>query len=171
MEDLSLHILDVVENSINAKATLIEIRVEEDIAKDLLILLIKDNGTGMSEDFLSKVDDPFTTTRTTRRVGLGIPLLKQSALESEGEFIIDSKKGAGTEITAKFKYSHIDRKPLGDIAATMITLLIGNPDIDFVFYLKYQEKTVEIDTREIKESLEGVKISHPSVIQAIKELF
>ncbi|HHE38370.1 MAG TPA: ATP-binding protein, partial [Candidatus Cloacimonetes bacterium] len=122
MEDLSLHILDVVENSITANASKIIIKIREEKEKDLLVIEIKDNGKGMNEETVKKVLDPFYTTRTTRRVGLGLSLLQQAAKESNGDFEINSKPGVGTEIKASFQDSHIDRKPIGDMNSTIVTL-------------------------------------------------
>ncbi|TES90358.1 MAG: ATP-binding protein [Candidatus Cloacimonadota bacterium] len=136
MEDLSLHILDIVENSIAVSASKVEVTICEDIEKDLLTLEIKDNGRGMSEKTLKKALDPFFTTKTVRKVGLGLPLLAQAAKESGGDFEIDSKVGEGTRVRATFQYSHPDRKPLGNIAETMKILKVANPDIEFVYKYK-----------------------------------
>ena len=132
MEDLSLHILDIVENSIGAKASRVKIKVDEDTQKDLLMIEIEDNGRGMDGETVKKVLDPFFTTRTTRRVGLGLPLLDQATRESGGDIEIESKVGRGTRVRASFGYSHIDRKPMGDIGATLTILIAGNPEVDFV---------------------------------------
>jgi len=136
LEDLSLHILDIVENSIAVSASKVEVTICEDIEKDLLTLEIKDNGRGMSEKTLKKALDPFFTTKTVRKVGLGLPLLAQAAKESGGDFEIDSKVGEGTRVRATFQYSHPDRKPLGNIAETMKILKVANPDIEFVYKYK-----------------------------------
>lgn len=123
MKEISLNILDVAQNSLRANATEINILVFFDTAADRLTVSIKDNGCGMSQEFVSRVLDPFTTTRTTRRVGLGLPLFRQSALEAGGDFSIESREGKGTEVSAWFRTSHIDRMPLGDLAGTVTTLL------------------------------------------------
>ena len=133
MEDLSLHILDVVENSIAAGASKIEIKITEDQATDLLVIEIKDDGRGMDKETLAKVLDPFYTTRTTRRVGMGLSLLAQASEECNGKFEINSKIGEGTEIKASFKYSHIDRKPMGDLKSTFIILITSYPEVNFVY--------------------------------------
>ncbi len=133
MEDLSLHILDVVENSIVAGASKIEIKITEDQSADLLLIEIKDDGRGMNKEILDKVLDPFYTTRTTRKVGMGLSLLAQAAEESNGNFEIDSKVGEGTEIKASFQYSHIDRKPIGDLKSTFIILITSYPEVNFVY--------------------------------------
>jgi signal transduction histidine kinase len=171
MEDLSLHILDVVENSTRAGATLVEISLIEDRERDLILLSIKDNGKGMESDLLQNVRDPFTTTRTTRRVGLGVSFLDQAAREAGGGLTISSTPGAGTEIAATFVASHIDRKPLGDLGSTMTTLILGNPEIEFVVRINADGVTADLDTREIKTGLDGVSITHPTVLSYIKTLF
>jgi len=137
LEDISLHILDIVENSIAVSASRVEVTICEDIEKDLLTIEIKDNGSGMSEETLKKVLDPFFTTKSVRKVGLGLPLLAQAAKESGGDIKIDSKVGEGTRVRATFQYSHPDRKPLGNIAETMKILKVTNPNIEFVY--KYEK--------------------------------
>jgi anti-sigma regulatory factor (Ser/Thr protein kinase) len=169
MEDISLHILDIAENSIDAGATFIKIAITEDIEKDLLFVEIKDNGRGIPEELIEKVLDPFYTTRTTRRVGLGLSLLAQSARETEGDLSIKSKEGEGTTIHVYFKHSHIDRKPLGNIADTFIVLIAGNPGIDFLYEHKKDNNIYSIDTREIRSELGEVPLNSPDVIAAIKE--
>ena len=169
MKDLSLHILDVAENSLNAGATRIGIKIIEDIKKNLFIIEISDNGKGMDDEMLKNVQDPFFTTRTTRRVGLGIPLLAQAAKESRGDLSIKTEKGKGTTITANFQHNHIDRKPLGDIANTLIVLIAGNTEIDFEYMHLRNGHTYELDTAEIKKELESVPINDPVVIKFIKD--
>lgn len=156
MEDISLHILDIVENSLTAKAKRIEIRINEEIEKDLLELEIIDDGKGMDEEEVKKALDPFYTTRTTRRVGLGLPLLAQAAQEAGGKVEIDSTKGKGTRIKATFIYSHIDRKPLGDIYQTLKVLILSNPEVDFLFIHKKGEEVYHLDTRKIKDDQAGI---------------
>lgn len=169
MEDLSLHILDIVENSIAAKADSIEITIVEDEKKDLLSVEISDNGTGMNEDLVQKVLDPFFTTKTTRRFGLGLPLLSEAAKAANGELSIQSKKGKGTKIKAKFQYSHIDRKPLGDIGQTLITLIMGNPEVDLIYRHKKNDLNYCLDTRKIKSQLKGHPINSPDGLRMLKE--
>ena len=149
MEDLSLHILDVVENSIEANASKIEIKIVEKKKKDLLAIEIKDNGRGMNRETINKVLDPFYTTRTTRRVGMGLSLLAQAAKESNGNFEINSKVGVGTEVKATFQYSHIDRKPIGDMKNTLITLMVSHPEINFVYEHQDEEENYILDSNEI----------------------
>lgn len=169
MEDLSLHILDIVENSIAAGANRVEIRVIEDARKDILSVEIRDNGKGMSEEVLGNAVDPFYTTRTTRRVGLGLSLLSQSAKEAEGNMTIKSKISEGTTIYAYFKHSHIDRKPIGNMAETVIVLIAGNPDIDFLYEHRLNNRAYSIDTKDLREELGDVPLSSPEVIEVIRK--
>lgn len=168
MEDLSLHILDIVENCITAKASRIEVKITEDTAENLLTVEMNDNGKGMSKELLENATDPFYTTRTTRKVGLGIPLLAQSARESNGDISVKSKLREGTSIKATFQYNHIDRRPLGDIGQTMIILIMSNPDIDFLYEHKKNDKSYILDTAEMKKELDGIPINNPEVIKIIK---
>jgi len=169
MEDLSLHILDIVENSVAARADKIEIRILEDKKKDLLSVEVIDNGTGMDKNTVEKALDPFFTSRTVRRFGFGLPLLSEAAKAANGHLSIESKKGEGTRIKADFQYSHIDRKPLGDIGQTIITLVIGNPEIDLIYVHKKNNHKYILDTRKIKEQLKGAPINSPAGIRMIKE--
>jgi signal transduction histidine kinase len=148
MEDLSLHILDIAENSISASAKRIEIRIDEDEVKDLLTIEIKDDGKGMDEQTQQKVLDPFFTTRKTRKVGLGLSLLAQATRESDGKIELDSRNGEGTTVKATFRFSHPDRKPMGDIDETIRTLVVGHPGIDFLYEHKKNKTIYHFDTRE-----------------------
>jgi anti-sigma regulatory factor (Ser/Thr protein kinase) len=159
MEELSLHILDIVQNSIVAGATLIEVEIVEDTSKDTLEIDINDNGCGMDEEVLKRVCDPFTTGRTTRRVGLGIPLFKLAAEQTGGSFEITSEKGVGTKVRAVFGYSHIDRQPLGDTASTMHQLITANDEIDILYTHTKDNKSFTADTREMRAVLGGVPFS------------
>jgi signal transduction histidine kinase len=169
MEDISLHILDIVENSVAANADTIEIRITEDTEKDLLSLEIIDNGLGMDEETVKKVLDPFYTSKTVRRFGLGLPLLSEAAIAANGHLSITSKRGEGTKIRADFQYSHIDRKPLGDISQTIFTLVMGNPETDFVFTHKKNAQTSKFDTRTIKAQLEDIPINSLDGMRKIRE--
>lgn len=169
MEDLSLHILDIAENSITAGATLIKIKIIEDIPENLFSLQISDNGRGMDEEMYKNACDPFYTTRTTRKVGLGIPLLAQAARECMGDIQISTEKGKGSSITATFQHAHIDRKPLGDIEKTMVVLIASNPEITFVLEHKKDDQYYILDTAIIKKELDGVPINTPGVIKIIKD--
>jgi nitrogen fixation/metabolism regulation signal transduction histidine kinase len=169
MQDLSLHILDVAENGVTAGANLIEISIIEDIPHDSLTVIIQDNGRGMSKTFLSKALDPFVTTRTTRKIGLGLSLFQQAAQTAEGELGIESEEGRGTRVTATMRHSHLDRKPLGDVGETIVTLINGNPDVDFVFTHTVNRLTYSLDTRELRSQLGEVPINHPQVVALIRE--
>jgi len=142
MEDLSLHLLDIMENSIAASASRIEITIAEDTLGDLLSLEIRDNGKGMDAEARSKALDPFFTTRTTRRVGLGLPLLAQAARQSGGTFELVSEPGRGTTVKAAFQLSHPDMKPLGDIAETLRTILVSRPELDLRFRYTQDSKLI-----------------------------
>ena len=168
MEDFSLHILDLVENSINAGAKRVEIRVVEDSEKDMLTIELKDDGRGMSEEMVDKVMDPFVTTRTTRKVGLGLSLFAQAARDCNGEAKIESEPGKGTRLRGTFQLSHIDLKPWGSMVSTLITLIVGNPETDFFYH--HQKGTFEytLDTKVIKKELGGVPISNPEVIKLLR---
>ena len=146
-----MHILDIVENSIKACAKKIEIKITEEKKKDLLTIEIIDDGKGMDEETLKNVLDPFFTTRNTRKVGLGLPLLAQSAEESGGTIKIASKPGQGTKVKATFGYSHIDRKPLGDVYESLKVLIAANPDINFVYEYQKDEVNYHLDTKGIKK--------------------
>jgi anti-sigma regulatory factor (Ser/Thr protein kinase) len=165
MEDLSLHILDIAENSIRAKAKRIEIRVIEDLENDLLSIEIKDDGCGMDRERLKKALDPFFTTKD-KKWGLGLSLLAQATQEAEGEFNIDSAVGKGTKVSATFKHSHIDRKPFGNMAETLIVLIYGNPDVDFFYLYKKGSLTYSFDTSKIKAEFGGNSFK---MLKAIKE--
>ena len=169
MKELSLNILDIAQNSISAKASLITIKVDKDEAKNLMTLTVEDNGRGMSKEFVRNVCDPFVTTRTTRKVGMGIPLLKLAAEQADGEFGIESELDVGTTVTATFKLNHIDRTPLGDIGQTMSMLVSCNENIDFVYRHLSQGQEFCFDTRQIREILNGVPFNEPDVVLWIQE--
>ncbi len=169
MEDLSLHVLDVAENGVSAGASIIGIMIDEDLEADLLTIVIEDNGKGMSPEFLHKVLDPFVTTRSTRRVGLGLSLFEQAAMEADGALNIESTVGTGTKIVVTMRHGHIDRKPIGDMAATILTLIEGNPSVDFVYNHKKGANAYVLDTREIRSELGTVPLNHPQVVSLIKE--
>lgn len=170
MRELSLHILDIAENSISAGADRIEISIREDFQDDLLTIIIKDNGKGMDAETLHRITDPFITSRTTRQVGLGIPFFKAAAEACEGTFNIESEEGIGTKVEAVFKHNHIDRMPLGDITATLQTLIIGTPEIHWVFEYIIDQNRFTFDDHPIKETLEGVSLSEPAVMKFVREM-
>lgn len=169
MRELSLHILDIVQNAITANADLIHITISEDITKDLFTIEICDNGAGISDELLSKVLDPFTTSRTTRRVGLGLPLFKQAAEAAGGSFCIESELGTGTKVSASFKHGHIDRQPLGNISETVYGLIMTHEEINFIYKHIVNNKEFEIDTREIKKNLGNVPLNTPDVLLWLNE--
>ena len=169
MEDISLHILDIAENALKADATRIEISVIEDIEEDRLKVQILDNGRGMDEGMIQTVTDPFVTTRTERRVGLGLPLLAASARMAGGDIKIKSDPGKATLVEADFVLSHIDRKPLGDMVRTMMMLIVGNPGVDFSYHHQKGDRTYYLDTTDLRKTLEEIPINHPEVIKLIKK--
>ena len=149
MKDLSLHVLDIAENSIRAEAERIEIRVVEDVENDVLTLQINDDGKGMDPEALRRAADPFFTGKPGRRFGLGLAMLAQASREADGQFEISSTPEAGTRVTATFRHSHPDRKPLGDMAATLATLVAGNPGVDFLYEHREGAEVTQFDTREV----------------------
>lgn len=169
MRELSLHILDIVENGITAGANCIWIQVDEDCKKDRLKIVIRDNGRGMPPEKIKNINDPFITSRTTRRVGLGLSLLAAAAGRCDGSLGVDSRPGKGTEVTAKFRYDHIDRAPLGDMAATLSTLIIGNPEIDFVYSHRIDDRDFSLDTRELRNEMKDFSLSDPVVVHHLGE--
>ena len=164
MKELSLHILDIAKNSVKAKADCIKITVDEEEEKNLLTIEIEDNGCGMSEEFLKTVKDPFSTTRTTRKVGMGISLFEAAANQCGGRLDIFSEKGKGTKVCVYFEYNHIDRAPLGDMAGTIVTLISGSPEINFIYTHTKNGQTFKMDTAELKAILGDVPLDTPEVL-------
>ncbi len=169
MPELALHILDLVQNCISALAAHIRILLDESFLHNTLTIFISDDGKGMSQDFLQKVTSPFTTTRTTRRVGLGIPLMKAGCEACGGSFLIDSVIGKGTTICGTYQLDHIDRPPLGDFVGTVHMLILCNPELDFCIEIKTDEKEFVLDTSEVKKRLGDVPVSDPDVSAWLKE--
>ena len=173
MKELSLNILDITENSVKAKATLTEILIEEN--ENTLTITIKDDGIGMSEETLRAVTNPFYTTRTTRSVGLGIPLFIQSAEQTGGYVNITSRErdknstGYGTTVVAHFFKNHVDFTPLGDVISTVVTLIQGHPDTDFLFVHRTVSGEVSLDTRELREVLVDIPLNSYEVITWIRD--
>ena len=165
-----MHILDIAQNSIRGEASLIEIEVNEYVQEDILEIIIKDNGRGMDNEMLTHVIDPYTTTRTTRKIGMGLPLLKHSAEQAGGYLMIDSKLEEGTIVSVRFKHSHIDRPPMGDLAGTIVLLVAANPEIEFKYIHQLNDNKYEFNTKEIKEVLEDVKINDPKIRGFLKEM-
>ncbi|HNR01044.1 MAG TPA: ATP-binding protein [Anaerolineaceae bacterium] len=170
MRELSLHLLDIAENSISAGADRIEITLIEDSSIDLLQMMIKDNGKGMSPEMVAQVTDPFITSRTTRKVGLGIPLLKAAAEACDGSLNITSALGAGTSLAVSFKRSHIDRMPIGDLVTTILNLLVSNPQVHWVFEYRFNEKNAIFDDEPVKNTLGDISMSEPEVLSCIRSM-
>jgi anti-sigma regulatory factor (Ser/Thr protein kinase) len=173
MREIALHLLDIAENSVAAGSRNIQIDVVEDLQNDLLKVSVTDDGRGMDVETAKRVLDPFYTTRTTRKVGLGIPLLKLAAEQTEGGLSLETEPGKGTRIEATFRHSHIDRMPLGDVGTTFLTLLISYPHIHWLF--NYQmtikdgsTKTFELDDEEIKSVLGDTPLTEPDVLKIIR---
>lgn len=172
MKELSLNILDITENSVKAGAALTQILIDEN--DDELIITIKDDGCGMTEQTLLSVTNPFYTTRTTRRVGMGIPLLKLAAEQTGGWIEITSKKADesdtshGTTVVAHFKKNHLDFTPLGDVVSTITTLIQGHPETDFLYRHRTSSGEVTLDTREVKQIIEDIPINSYEIILWIK---
>lgn len=169
MPELSLNILDVTQNSVSAGASLIEIDLLAEGDRDLLTLKISDNGCGMTCQQVEQVTDPFFTSRSTRKVGLGIPFLKMAAELAGGSFFIESQPGCGTTVNATFRLSDFDRMPLGDMAGTMTALIATSPDIDFVLRMEANGLGFTMDTRQFREILQEVPLSEPQVLSYIRD--
>ena len=168
MRELSLNILDIAENSLRAESTVVQIDVS--VQANTLAITIKDNGCGMSAEFLAQVADPYTTTRTTRNVGLGIPLIKMEAEMSGGNFDIQSTVGVGTTLVATFAVDHIDRPPLGDLGETIMTLLTQLDQTQIVFSYQVGENIFKFDTNELQQQLDGIPIDTPEVLLFVKQM-
>jgi anti-sigma regulatory factor (Ser/Thr protein kinase) len=169
LEDLSLHILDIAENSLRADAKKIEIIVARDPLQDLLRIEVIDDGKGMDAATLVKVRDPFFSTRH-KKTGLGIPLLTQAAEQTGGSLTIESIPGKGTRVTVTFPWSHLDRPPMGSMIDTVLALIAGNSDRDFIYEERNGDLSFRLDTKEIKADLEGIPITDPSVLSAVRDL-
>ena len=167
MRELSLNILDIAQNSLSAGAGLVTLTVDEDSGADSLTLRVEDDGRDMDADTLQRVRDPFYTTRTTRKVGMGIPLFRMAAEMTGGSLDIVSEPGKGTAVTASFSLSHIDRMPLGDMAGTVTALIRLNPGVDFVYRHTVDGRSFEMDTRELRAQLGDVPLSEPDVMEWI----
>jgi len=168
LEDLSLHILDIVENAIAARAKRIKILVVEEPGEDRLTIEIRDDGIGMDEEVSQKAVDPFFTTRSSRRVGLGLSLMAQAAQEAGGSLRIESELGKGTKVTASFQYHHIDRKPLGSMVETVMTLLIGNPELEIFYTHKKEGKSFALSSSWVKNHFKDRPLIDPEVIRWVE---
>jgi hypothetical protein len=169
MLELSMHILDIAQNSLAAGANRIEIRIGEDWTEDVLRIEVRDNGRGMSPEAVARVTDPFFTSRTTREVGLGLSLFKEAAERCEGGLEIHSEEGKGTAVAARFRLDHFDRAPLGDMAETMEVLIAANPEVEFTYEHQVNGQTYSLETREMKEVLGPVGIDDPAVLGFIRQ--
>ena len=170
MKDLALHILDILQNSVTAGATMINLRIDEIPADDKYMVKFTDNGKGMDAEMVKHVTDPFFTTRTTRKVGLGLPLLKQNAERTGGSMTIHSQLGKGTDVEVEFSYKHMDRLPTGDIPGTLALTASSYPAIDFKYIHNTPQGNFVFDTAEIKDTLGDLAISNPMVIAFMKDL-
>ena len=168
MLELASHILDIAENSIRAGARLVEIIINEDEKENLLSIEINDDGSGMSKEEIKKVFDPFYTTKTVRRIGLGIPLLSEAAQRAGGNLHLDSIKGKGTKLTATFQLDHLDRQPMGNILSTIRNLIAGNSSVDFIYKHRHNDRRFSLDTREIRKEIGDLPINHPEILKYIR---
>ncbi len=163
MLELSLHVLDVIENAVEAGASRIQVRIEEDRDADLLLIEIVDDGRGMSEAVLKRVLNPFYTTRNTRHVGLGLPLFLEAARRCEGDLIIQSEPGKGTRVKATFRHSHIDRAPLGNIPSALLAILLSEHPVDLDYSHRVGDRNFHLDTGEIRKELGDVPLTYPTI--------
>ncbi|MDD2207129.1 MAG: ATP-binding protein [Aminobacterium sp.] len=172
LEDFSQHVLDIAENSINAGATWVDIRITEDRKGGWFLFEVKDNGRGMNQEVLRVVTDPFYTSRTTRRVGLGLPFLKQLAELCDGKLVIESAPGKGTWVRASFRYDHIDLPPLGNIPASLISLLIAYPEVQLIYRHNLNGRNFTFDSFELNNVLGDIReVQNPSIARWLQEYF
>jgi len=175
MREIALHLLDIAENSVAAESKNISIHVREDLFNDRLSACVIDDGRGMDAETAQQVQDPFYTTRTTRNVGLGIPLLKLAAEMADGSFSLQSELGKGTWVEAEFRHGHIDRMPLGDLASTFLTLLISHPQIDWTFLYRVTDANKQscdflFESAELKSELGDILLTEPEVLTFVRSL-
>ena len=175
MREIALHLLDIAENSVAAEGKNISVHVHEDLRQDRLLASVIDDGRGMDAATAQQVQDPFYTTRTTRSVGLGIPLLKLAAEQAEGTFSLQSEPGKGAWVEAEFRHSHIDRMPLGDLSSTFLTLLVSHPQIDWTFLYRVTDKNQKsrdflFESAELKNALGDVSLTEPEVLTFLRGL-
>jgi len=176
MREIALHLLDIAENSVAAGSKKISIHVREDLFQDILSASVIDDGRGMDGETARRVQDPFYTTRTTRNVGLGIPLLKSAAEMADGTFSLQSEPGKGTWVEAEFRHSHIDRMPLGDLSSTFLTLLISHPEIDWTFLYRVTDgdrtsRDFLFESAELKSELGDISLTEPEVLTFLRNIF
>jgi hypothetical protein len=174
MKEIALHLLDLAENSVSAHAKTVHIDVREDFRTNQLIASVEDDGDGMTDEMVKQVVDPFTTSRTERKVGLGIPLLKESAEACQGGMKITFAPGAGTKVQATFQHSHIDRMPLGDLSSTVLSLTLAHPEVHWIFTYSFNPpykgltRVYCFDDQSIKETLGELPVTHPAVISFLR---
>ncbi len=171
MEELSLHIMDVLQNSLGAGATRIEVEIEEDRERDRLVIRVKDNGKGMNKEELERVQDPFYTTKRDIGVGLGIPMFKWVAEHCDGSFRMESAPGEGTLVEAEMRLSHIDRPPMGNLVDTLLGTVISSPHVRFIIKYKSPRGEFSFDSQEVKEILGDVPLSSAGVVKFLKDYF
>ena len=169
MRELADNIMDIAQNSISAGASLTEVQVKISHADDCITFTFRDDGCGMSEEMVKAVTEPFTTTRKTRKVGLGLPLLKQTAEMTGGTLDIQSTVGVGTVVTAAFGLGHIDRPPMGDVAGAWFSLVVMNPEKDFLFTYDYDGQVFTFDTREVREAVAPIPLNQMEISAWIKD--
>jgi len=169
MRELSMHVLDLLENAVEAGATRVELTIEEDLAADGFAFLVMDDGRGMDARAAQLALDPFFTTRTTRHVGLGLPLFKAAAERCEGRFTLDSAPGVGTTVSASFRHSHVDRAPLGNIVDTLLAFLLSQRPVDIRYRHRVDDRAFDFDSAAIRAEQEGVPLSHPSVREWLRD--
>ncbi len=170
MKEMALHILDLAQNSIVAGASLIETAILEDPEHNIFRITIHDNGKGMTTSEVQLASDPFYTSRTTRKVGLGLSLFKQRAEGTGGSFKIESVPDIGTKVTAVFGYHHIDRPALGDIAGVLVLLVAANPDIDFTYQHTTPRDSYIFDTRDVRDLLGEISVNQKEILKFLKEM-
>ena len=170
MKELALHVYDLMENSTAANSTLVELTIKDSLKDNIYAFTIKDNGKGMTPEFLAKVTDPWTTSRTTRKVGLGLPLIKMNTENCGGGMKIESEVGKGTVLNFWFQHDNIDRPPMGDLAGTLVMLFAAHEDIHFIYKHITDEGEFVFDTDEIKEALDGMSMNDINIMKYLKEM-
>ena len=171
IDELCSHILDVAVNSITAGSRNIGVTINEDHERSLLTIIISDDGKGMDAGMIEKVQDPFFSTKEGRKVGLGIPLLKETAEETGGTFHMESAPGKGVKIKATFDLNHPDLPVLGNLKDTIFVLVVSNPDVDFIFRYVSEKNKFYFNTKEVKRELQNIPINHPDVVNWLREYF
>ncbi len=169
MKDISMHVLDIASNCVRAKSKNVLIRLEENIKENKLIFYIEDDGCGIEKDFLADIKNPFTTSRTLRKVGLGIPLLNDNCVLTGGSLDIESKVGVGTKLRAVMGYDNIDRPPLGDMAMTISSIISSNEDIDIKYEYIYNDESFSVSTSELKAILGDVSLKEVEIVKWLRD--